>query len=128
MAAVPSAEEADGGDAEADVFDSKTHCLELSRRQNEQRKRGLFCDLTLSVGGREFRAHRSVLAAATEYFEPLLGGNFEESRSERVEMRKWSTEPGPDPDTVEAVIQYMYTGNIQVSTGTVHEVLELADR
>ncbi|XP_072105793.1 kelch-like protein 11 [Mobula birostris] len=129
MAEAPTGE-GGGGDAddEADYFDSKSHCLELSRRQNEQRKRGLFCDLTLSVGGREFRAHRSVLAAATEYFEPLLGGNFEESRSERVEMRNWSTQPGPDPDTVEAVIQYMYTGAIRVCTGTVHEVLELADR
>eukprot|EP00061_Rhincodon_typus_P017785 g46642.t1 len=127
MAAAPGPG-GDDGDGEADVFESRTHCLELSRRQNEQRKRGLFCDLTLSVGGREFRAHRSVLAAATEYFEPLLGGNFEESRSERVEMRKWSTEPGPDPDTVEAVLQFMYTGSIRVCTGTVHEVLELADR
>ncbi|XP_043530663.1 kelch-like protein 11 [Chiloscyllium plagiosum] len=131
MAAAPDPDPGQGGDdgdGEADVFESRTHCLELSRRQNEQRKRGLFCDLTLSVGGREFRAHRSVLAAATEYFEPLLGGNFEESRSERVEMRKWSTEPGPDPDTVEAVLQFMYTGSIRVCTGTVHEVLELADR
>lgn len=125
--------EASGGDPgpEAEDFECSTHCSELSWRQNEQRRQGLFCDITLcfgGAGGREFRAHRSVLAAATEYFTPLLSGQFSESRSGRVEMRKWSSEPGPEPDTVEAVIEYMYTGRIRVSTGSVHEVLELADR
>lgn len=128
-----SALEASGGDPgpEAEDFECSSHCSELSWRQNEQRRQGLFCDITLcfgGAGGREFRAHRSVLAAATEYFTPLLSGQFSESRSGRVEMRKWSSEPGPEPDTVEAVIEYMYTGRIRVSTGSVHEVLELADR
>ncbi|KAG5203169.1 hypothetical protein R6Z07F_010880 [Ovis aries] len=128
-----SAMEASGGDPgpEAEDFECSSHCSELSWRQNEQRRQGLFCDITLcfgGAGGREFRAHRSVLAAATEYFTPLLSGQFSESRSGRVEMRKWSSEPGPEPDTVEAVIEYMYTGRIRVSTGSVHEVLELADR
>ncbi|XP_028931371.1 kelch-like protein 11 [Ornithorhynchus anatinus] len=123
--------EAGGGEAgsEAEDFECSEHCPALSWRQNEQRRQGLFCDITLCFGGgREFRAHRSVLAAATEYFTPLLSGHFSESRSGRVEMRKWSSEPGPEPDTVEAVIEYMYTGRIRVSTGSVHEVLELADR
>lgn len=116
-------------DGEAEVFLSESHCSELAWRQNEQRKQGLFCDMTLVFGGggREFPAHRSVLAAATDYFAPLLSGQFEESRSGRVEM-KWSSEPGPDLETVEAVIQYMYTGQIRVCTGNVHEVLELSDR
>ncbi|XP_038610138.1 kelch-like protein 11 [Tachyglossus aculeatus] len=131
---------------DAEDFECGEHCPALSWRQNEQRRQGLFCDITLCFGGggggggagggaggggvgdREFRAHRSVLAAATEYFTPLLSGPFSESRSGRVEMRKWSSEPGPEPDTVEAVIEYMYTGRIRVSTGSVHEVLELADR
>ncbi|XP_006004319.1 kelch-like protein 11 [Latimeria chalumnae] len=118
-----------GDSDETEDFFSSSHCSELSRRQNEQRKRALFCDVTLAFsGGREFQAHRSVLAAATDYFSPLLGGPFEESRSGRVEMKNWSSQPGPDPDTVEAVIQYMYTGEIRVCTGNVHEVLELADR
>lgn len=125
------AEQRDGAleDGEAEVFLSESHCSELAWRQNEQRKQGLFCDMTLVFGGggREFPAHRSVLAAATDYFAPLLSGQFEESRSGRVDM-KWSSEPGPDLETVEAVIQYMYTGQIRVCTGNVHEVLELSDR
>uniref|UniRef100_A0A8C5WID4 Kelch like family member 11 n=1 Tax=Leptobrachium leishanense TaxID=445787 RepID=A0A8C5WID4_9ANUR len=132
--AAPAQEEAEPRDgapeeSEAEVFQSDTHCSELAWRQNEQRKQGLFCDMTLvfGAGGREFPAHRSVLAAATDYFAPLLSGHFEESRSGRVEM-KWSSEPGPDLETVEAVIQYMYIGQIRVCTGNVHDVLELSDR
>ncbi|KAL8175917.1 UNVERIFIED_CONTAM: hypothetical protein K2H54_013895, partial [Gekko kuhli] len=140
------------GDAEPDseVFSCGAHCSELAWRQNEQRRLGLFCDVTLAFGGgdgdaappssssppapprheappREFHAHRSVLAAATEYFAPLLSGDFAESRSGRVELRKWSSEAGPDPETVEAVVSFMYTGRVRVSPGNVHEVLELAD-
>ncbi|XP_024242702.1 kelch-like protein 11 [Oncorhynchus tshawytscha] len=127
----------DGDSEEAEDFTSSTHCSELSRRQNEQRKTGLFCDVTLAfssgeaserVQSCEFTAHRSVLAASTDYFTPLLGGQFSESLSGRVDMKEWSSETGPDPETVESVIQFMYTGEIRVSTANVHEVLELADR
>ncbi|KAJ7984567.1 hypothetical protein DPEC_G00356130 [Dallia pectoralis] len=127
----------DGDSEEAEEFTSSTHCSELSRRQNEQRKAGLFCDVTLAfssgadserVQSCEFTAHRSVLAASTDYFTPLLGGHFSESLSGRVDMKEWSSETGPDAETVESVIQFMYTGEIRVSTANVHEVLELADR
>ncbi|XP_049601772.1 kelch-like protein 11 isoform X2 [Syngnathus scovelli] len=134
----PSSLAADGDAEEAEDFASSSHCSELSRRQNEQRKQGLFCDVTLAfsssgaaAGGVqtcEFAAHRSVLAAATYYFTPLLSGQFSESVSGRVDMKEWSSETGPDAETVESVIQYMYTGEIRVSTCNVHEVLELADR
>lgn len=128
----------DGESEEAEEFSCSAHCSELSRRQNEQRKAGLFCDVTLAFSTRgasgerartfELTAHRSVLSAATDYFTPLLGGQFSESLSGRVEIREWSSETGPDPETVESVVQFMYTGEIRVTTANVHEVLELADR
>ncbi|KAM9424727.1 kelch-like protein 11 [Pholidichthys leucotaenia] len=117
---------------EAEEFTCSAHCSELSRRQNEQRKEGLFCDVTLafSSGGRlqTLSAHRSVLSAASQYFTLLLSGQFSESRSERVELKEWSSAAGLDPETVEAVIEFMYTGELTVTTANVHQVLELADR
>ncbi|KAK2820441.1 hypothetical protein Q5P01_023400 [Channa striata] len=121
----------DGEPEEAEEFTCSAHCSELSRRQNEQRKAGLFCDLTLVFSGQRVRtlcAHRSVLSAASHYFTLLLGGQFSESVSGRVELKEWSSETGPNPDTVDRVLQFMYTGEIRVTTGNVHEVLELADR
>lgn len=122
--------------AEAEEFTCSAYCSELSRRQNEQRKVGLFCDLTLvfisgGVSGERVQtlsAHRSVLSAASRYFTQLLGGELSESQSGRVELKEWSSETGPNPETVEGVIQFMYTGEIRVTTANVHEVLELADR
>lgn len=126
----------DGEPEEAEEFTCSAYCSELSRRQNEQRRSGLFCDVTLvfsSGGSSEERvqtltAHRSVLSAASQYFTLLLGGQFSESLSGRVELKEWSSATGPDPDTVESVVQFMYTGQIRVTTANVHEVLELADR
>lgn len=146
-AAAAAALASDGEPEEAEQFSSALHCSELARRQNDQRKLGLFCDVTLAFSGGgaagggggggggegagsgfELGAHRSVLAAATDYFTPLLGGQFAESVSRRVEMKEWSSEAGPERETVESVVQFMYTGEIRVSTSNVHEVLELADR
>ncbi|XP_051273272.1 kelch-like protein 11 [Dicentrarchus labrax] len=132
----PGARTGDGEPEEAEEFTCSAYCSELSRRQNQQRKAGLFCDVTLvfSSGGvseeeervQTLSAHRSVLSAASQYFTLLLGGQFSESVSGRVDLKEWSS--GPDPETVESVIQFMYTGEIRVTTASVHEVLELADR
>lgn len=126
----------DGEPEEAEEFTCSAYCSELSRRQNEQRKAGQFCDVTLvfSSGGafgeraQTLSAHRCVLSAASQYFTLLLGGQFSESESGRVELKEWSSPSGPEPDTVESVIQFMYTGEVRVTTANVHEVLELADR
>lgn len=132
--AARAAQTGDGEPAEAEEFTCAAYCSELSRRQNEQRKGGLFCDLTLvfSSGGgagvHSVSAHRSVLSAASHYFALLLGGQFSEALSGRVELKEWSSETGPNPETVDSVIQFMYTGEIRVTAATVHEVLELADR
>ncbi|XP_029978372.1 kelch-like protein 11 [Sphaeramia orbicularis] len=113
---------------EAEEFTCPAHCSELARRQDEQRKAGLFCDVDLLFGPnlRTVSAHRSVLSAASEYFSLLLGGSA--SGSGPVELTDWRSTPGPDPDTVDRVIQFMYTGEITVTTANVHQVLELADR
>uniref|UniRef100_A0A8D3BDX6 Kelch like family member 11 n=2 Tax=Scophthalmus maximus TaxID=52904 RepID=A0A8D3BDX6_SCOMX len=122
----------DGEPEEAEEFTCPAYCSELSRRQNEQRKAGVFCDVTLVFCSGErvqvLSAHRCVLSAASHYFALLLGGRFSESQSGRVELREWSSEGGLDPETVRRVVQFMYTGEITVTTANVHEVLELGDR
>lgn len=113
---------------EAEEFTCPAHCSELARRQDEQRQAGQFCDVDLIFGPnlRTVSAHRSVLSAASEYFSLLLGGS--ESVSGPVELANWRSTAGPDPDTVDRVLQFMYTGEITVTIANVHQVLELADR
>ncbi|XP_065585751.1 transcriptional regulator Kaiso isoform X1 [Cyrtonyx montezumae] len=44
----------------------------LLQSLNEQRGHGLFCDVTVIVEDRKFRAHRNILSASSTYFHQLL--------------------------------------------------------
>ncbi|XP_015716204.1 transcriptional regulator Kaiso isoform X2 [Coturnix japonica] len=44
----------------------------LLQSLNEQRGHGLFCDVTVIVEERKFRAHRNILSASSTYFHQLL--------------------------------------------------------
>lgn len=57
------------------VYESKVHCANVLLSMDEQRQRGILCDVTVLVEGREVRAHRAVLAASSRYFLQALLGN-----------------------------------------------------
>ena len=49
--------------------EQSSFCVELMRRLDMQRQQSYFCNLTLvAKEGREFKAHRNVLSAASPFF------------------------------------------------------------
>ncbi|KAK2907504.1 zinc finger and BTB domain-containing protein 11 [Channa argus] len=48
------------------------HSQTMLEKLNQQRLNNQFCDITLLIEGEEFRAHKAVLAACSEYFNELF--------------------------------------------------------
>ena len=69
-----------------------------------------FCDVTIAVKDKEFKAHRAVLAAASPFFLTLLTSNMKESNEQliKVELEE-ATET-----VMEDALKYLYTGNVTV--------------
>ena len=87
---------------------------------NKLRKEKKLCDVTLKVGEKEFCAHRVVLSACSDYFCAMFTGDLEESHQPVVELQ------GLDSDTMEFLLDFVYTESIQVSVENVQALLPAA--
>ncbi|KAM3858652.1 zinc finger and BTB domain-containing protein 8B [Diretmus argenteus] len=89
---------------------------------NEQRKRDFFCDCSILVEGRVFKAHRNVLFAGSGYFRALLVHYLQDSG------QRYST-ASLDIVTADAfsiILDFLYSGRLALSSGNVIEVMSAA--
>ncbi|XP_066547928.1 transcription regulator protein BACH2 [Amia ocellicauda] len=102
------------------VYESTVHCTNILLCLNDQRKQDILCDVTIIVEGKEFRAHRAVLAACSEYFLQVLVGQTEYelviSLPEEVTARGF----GP-------LLQFAYTAKLLLSRENIQEVIRCAE-
>lgn len=107
----------DGGNTM--TFISEDVSSNLLQRLYEQKKSSRFCDITLYVNNKLIKAHRNVLACASPYFDSIL-------KQHKI-VREQLTVTCLDVDIFNAIINYMYTGQLVVEHNTVEELLRLAD-
>uniref|UniRef100_A0A3Q3M969 Zinc finger and BTB domain containing 21 n=1 Tax=Labrus bergylta TaxID=56723 RepID=A0A3Q3M969_9LABR len=66
-------------------YSNPSHALSVLGVLNEQRLRGQMCDVVLVVADQRYQAHKSVLAASSEYFQTLF--TRRDAESLKVEAR-----------------------------------------
>lgn len=82
----------------------------------------IFVDTTLEFGNEEVKVHRAVLAAASDYFKSMFAGALKESWShEKIRINE------VDVKSFKTLIEYSYTGNVDVNQKNVLILLKTAD-
>ncbi|NXS93926.1 ZBT8A protein, partial [Jacana jacana] len=98
-----------------------SHQFHLLEQLNEQRKQDLFCDCSILVEGKVFRAHRNVLFASSGYFKMLLSQSSKEaSQPTTVTFQAFS------PDTFTVILDFVYSGKLSLTGQNVIEVMSAA--
>lgn len=83
---------------------------------------GTFSDVTLCTRGREFKAHKAILAARSPVFGAMFEHEMEESRKGRVEISDI------DPDVFHEMLKFVYTGSTPQLQGMADDLLAAADK
>ena len=101
------------------ISESESHFPFVFDRLRVQREQSRFADLILSVRGREFAAHRCVMAACSPWFDARL--KVHKSTREHIAIDQCK-----DYEIFYALLTYCYTGNIQLDQHNVPELLSLS--
>ncbi|XP_017286598.1 zinc finger and BTB domain-containing protein 21 [Kryptolebias marmoratus] len=99
-------------------YSNSSHALSLLGVLNEQRLRGHMCDVVLVVADQKYQAHKSVLAASSEYFQTL----FTQMDAESLKVVNLDF---CEPDAFEIVLNYIYSSSLFVDRGSLAAIQEL---
>ncbi|XP_049627939.1 zinc finger and BTB domain-containing protein 17 [Suncus etruscus] len=96
-------------------MDFPQHSQHVLEQLNQQRQLGLLCDCTFVVDGVDFKAHKAVLAACSEYFKMLF---MDQKDVVHLDI---SNAAG-----LGQVLEFMYTAKLSLSSENVDDVLAVA--
>ena len=89
-----------------ECYRSINHAQRMMRKMEHYLCKKQLCDVILVVGAKKIPAHRIVLSAASDYFAAMFTNDVKEATQEEIKMKD------VDPESLAALIQYMYTGEI----------------
>ncbi|XP_068687678.1 kelch-like protein 3 [Montipora foliosa] len=103
--------------------DPSKHLQELGQRLDILRRNEGFCDITISVKGKQFTGHKAILAASSPFFLTLLNSDMKESSEKLITVDlEEATEA-----VMEDVLKYVYTGNLLVTEEGAHNLIATAN-
>ena len=101
-----------------DTGQAKEILAELNRQRTATPE---LCDFRLVVQGHHIPAHRCVLAACSSYFRALFAGSFDDAHGAVCVI------PDSSHSVAFSVVDYIYSGKIQILHRDVEEILSVAD-
>ncbi|XP_072254191.1 transcription regulator protein BACH1 isoform X2 [Pyxicephalus adspersus] len=101
------------------AYESSVHSANVLLRLNSHREHGLLCDVTLIVEDQKFQAHRTVLAASSEYFLSRVAQPYNEDFT--ITLPKEVTVKGFLP-----LLQFAYTSKLLVNRDNLSEIRKCA--
>lgn len=78
-----------------------------------------YCDLKLIVENVEFKVHKIILAARSEYFRALLFSGMKETNDDCIEIKE------ARPGAFKLLLQYIYTGKIVLKNEKEESLIDL---
>ncbi|XP_044275594.1 telomere zinc finger-associated protein isoform X1 [Varanus komodoensis] len=91
------------------------HSVRVLQELNKQRESGHFCDATLAVGSLVFKAHWSVLACCSSFFQGMYDG-----ASSKIIL------PETFVEIFALLLDYFYTGHLAITPENWEKLLEAA--
>ena len=107
-------------DIDALVFEEEDHSVQLVEQLHCMYREQLLTDVTICVEEAELPCHRNVLAAVSPYFRAMFTSSMSESCQDRVRLFD------VDADSVDAIINFAYTGQIKISKNNAQNLLSSA--
>ncbi len=107
-------QEPDNGEAQRSDYNDKLVSVLKSMRENQE-----LCDITIKVGSRSFLAHKTILAASSNYFRAMFSHGFKESSASEVNI-------DGDPKVFELLLEYAYTGQMKIVPKLAFGIVEMA--
>ncbi|XP_038613632.1 zinc finger and BTB domain-containing protein 8A isoform X2 [Tachyglossus aculeatus] len=98
-----------------------SHQFHLLEQLNEQRRQDEFCDCSILVEGKVFKAHRNVLFASSGYFKMLLSQSSKETSQPTT-----ATFQAFSPETFTVILDFVYSGKLSLTSQNVIEVMSAA--
>ncbi|XP_078081037.1 uncharacterized protein LOC144501309 isoform X2 [Mustelus asterias] len=101
---------------------STRHSQIVLDQLNEQRNLNKFCDVALLIEGEEYRAHKSVLAANSKYFQDLFTEKGATSSQEAVVELAGFTKPSFLP-----LLDFCYTSCLAIEMFHLGDIISVAE-
>ncbi|KAM3865462.1 kelch-like protein 5 [Diretmus argenteus] len=99
------------------VFTALSHADVTFRKMEGYLRTRQLCDVTLVAGDRRIPAHRLVLSSVSDYFAAMFTSDVREAKQDEVKME------GVDPDALWVLVQYAYTGRLELKEDTIESLL-----